>query len=259
MHTQAKKSLGQNFLIDRNICSKIATCIDIREADRVVEIGPGRGALTEHLAAFTDRLVVLEKDFSLCRELKIRFPGIQVVNTDVLSWDWTGMAGADKLKIFGNLPYNIASRILWDLALHYLMLDSGVFMVQKEVAQRIVSRPGSKTYGMLSVWLQSHFEIRIMFNVSPRVFRPRPAVDSSLMGFFPKADKKKFQGSALAKLVKIMFQQRRKQIRKILASYWNDELNLFFRQRGIQPQARPENLSPEVFQLLSALIYPDNQ
>ncbi|MFW5730185.1 MAG: 16S rRNA (adenine(1518)-N(6)/adenine(1519)-N(6))-dimethyltransferase RsmA [Desulfonatronovibrionaceae bacterium] len=258
MH-RPKKSLGQNFLIDRNICSKIASCIDIQRLDRVVEIGPGKGALTEHIAGCTDRLLVLEKDFSLCRELKARFPGLAVINTDVLDWDWTRMPGSERLKILGNLPYNIASRILWDLAGQHQVLDSAVFMVQKEVARRIVSRPGGKTYGMLSVWLQSHFEVRIMFCVSPRVFRPVPGVDSAVVGFFRKMDKKIFWGPSLEKLLKMMFQQRRKQVRKILSSYWNDDLNLFFRHKGIQPQARPETLDPEVFQQLSGLIYPENQ
>jgi len=253
---QAKKSLGQNFLIDENICRKIVAALDISPEDNVLEIGPGKGALTKLLYKTGAPVYALEKDRELCRDIREKFLDINIVCADALALDWPRINRLPGLKIVGNLPYNIASRLLWDMAFQAGRFDRAVFMVQKEVGQRIVSLPGSKTYGGLSVWIQSFLQPAILFRVSPAVFRPRPKVDSVVLKFLPLDNEKKdFSSQNLARTIRIMFQHRRKQIGKILRTYWNDEVNCFFEDQGIEPRLRPEDLSPRDFQGLSNKLF----
>lgn len=257
---RAKKSLGQNFLVDENICRKIVHALDIIPGDNVLEIGPGHGALTRFIHHKGAQIFALEKDVELCLILKDRFQDINIVCADALAFDWSRLERLPDLKIAGNLPYNVASRIIWDLAFQIGRLDRAIFMVQKEVGQRIISRPGSKSYGGLSVWIQSFLKPEILFRVSPKVFRPRPKVDSVVLKFIPLGEEKKiFCRKELAKTIRIMFQSRRKQVGKILRTYWNDEINLFFEQRGISARSRPEDLSPVDFQGLSGKLFSDNR
>lgn len=257
---RAKKSLGQNFLVDENVCRKIVHALDIIPGDNVLEIGPGHGSLTRFIHHKGAEVYALEKDIELCAILKDKLPDINIVCADALAFDWSRLELLPVSKIAGNLPYNVASRILWDLAFQIGRLDRAIFMVQKEVGQRIISQPGSKSYGALSVWIQSYLKPEILFKVSPKVFRPRPRVDSVVLKFIPLGEEKKiFCPKNLTKTIRIMFQSRRKQIGTILRTYWNDEINFFFEERSISTRSRPENLSPVDFQGLSSKLFSDNQ
>lgn len=251
-----KKSLGQNFLIDDNICRKIVAALKIVPGDRVLEIGPGQGALTGLIYEQGGSVYALEKDLELCRHIRKKLAGVFIVCSDALHFDWSRLESLPGLKIAGNLPYNIASRLLWDMASQATTFDRAIFMVQKEVGLRIVASPGSKIYGGLSVWIQSFLAPKILFRVSPSVFRPRPEVDSAVLQLTPlDAGKKNFTVQNLDKTIRIMFQKRRKQVRTILKTYWNDEVNCFFEARGIDPRSRPEDLSIDDFKALSGKLF----
>jgi 16S rRNA (adenine1518-N6/adenine1519-N6)-dimethyltransferase len=260
MSFRAKKSMGQNFLVDENICRKIIAALDVVPGDSVLEIGPGQGALTGLISGRGANVYALEKDRELCRVILEKYPGVDIVCTDALTFNWFRLECLDRIKIVGNLPYNIASRLLWDMACQIKSFDRAVFMVQKEVGQRIVSSPGSKSYGGLSVWIQSFLRPEILFKVSPAVFRPRPKVDSVVLKFTPlDYEEKKFSSQNLSKTIRIMFQHRRKQVGKILRTYWNDELNSFFEEQDLEHRFRPEDLTPADFQGLSRKLFPGNQ
>lgn len=258
MSISAKKSLGQNFIIDDNICRKIVSALNLNREDTVLEIGPGRGALTGLLLQQTGRVYALEKDLELCRELSEYLPDLNLVCADATHFDWARLSSLPRLKLIGNLPYNIASRLIWDIASQGPAFFKAVFMVQKEVGQRIVSLPGSRSYGSLSVWVQSFLQPKMLFKVPPTVFRPRPKVDSTVLSLMPLADEKKiFSSDSLSRTLKILFQNRRKQMGTILKTYWNNEVSLFFEERGISPCSRPEELTAHDFQALSRAIFLD--
>jgi 16S rRNA (adenine1518-N6/adenine1519-N6)-dimethyltransferase len=257
MNFPAKKSLGQNFLVDENTSRRIVSALEAGHGDSVLEIGPGRGALTRLIYEGGARVYALEKDRALCLFIRENFPGVDIICTDALTFDWSRLAVMPGLKIVGNLPYNIASRLLWDMACQLRGFQRAVIMVQKEVGQRIVSSPGSKSYGGLSVWIQSFLKPEVLFRVSPMVFRPRPKVDSIVLMFTPlDHEEKKFSSNNLSRTIRIMFQHRRKQVKTILRTYWNDELSSFFQKRGLTHMSRPEELAPADFQGLSSKLFP---
>jgi 16S rRNA (adenine1518-N6/adenine1519-N6)-dimethyltransferase len=248
----AKRSLGQNFLKDANIARKIVDALDIRPGDNVLEIGPGRGALTAHiLDRQPGRLMVLEKDDDLAAALVAQHPSIELVAGDALAFPWQTLEPEQGWKIVGNLPYNIASPLMWDIV-SQARFSCAVFMVQLEVGQRLRAPSGGKDYGALSVWIQSHARVELLFKVPPQVFQPQPKVTSAVMRFFlhpdtpgPKAAK------ALAATLHMCFQQRRKQLATILKSKGIVDITGLLEGLGIEPAQRPETLAPERFQELS--------
>jgi len=249
-----KKSLGQHFLWDKNIIGKIVRSLEINPKDALVEIGPGQGALTREVIKYEyNSYLLLEKDKKLCKLLKSILPGLDVVNLDALNFNWEKLNTLKSLKIFGNLPYNIASPLLWNLVSALTSYQKGLFMVQKEVAERIVAKPGSKVYGALSVWIQSFARPRLLFNVSPKVFFPRPKVWSSVIELKPKANLPA-NPSNLADLIKTMFQSRRKQLQKIIKTKFSSQKLEVLQELGLSPTLRPEDLSVEDFQRLAAKI-----
>ncbi|MGE4298601.1 MAG: 16S rRNA (adenine(1518)-N(6)/adenine(1519)-N(6))-dimethyltransferase RsmA [Desulfovibrionaceae bacterium] len=253
---EAKKSLGQNFLQDTNVARKIVAQLELCPSDRVVEIGPGPGMLTRLiLEAGPRRFVALEKDRNWAGELMRECAGVDVVNTDALAFAWERVgAGPDgpAWKIAGNLPYNVASPLMWEIVSRVGGLTRAVFMVQKEVGQRLCAAPGSKTYGALSVWVQSFARVRMAFVVGPSVFRPRPKVDSAVMVFSPLPEAgAPFDARALSLLLKRCFQNRRKQLQTILKSCWSEEVEALLEGFGANGMSRPEALSPTCFQGLA--------
>lgn len=257
---RAKKSLGQNFLRDSNIAARIVAALRIGPEDRVIEIGPGPGALTRHIhAAGPAQLFVLEKDYHWAAEhgrtRPAAPPAVTPVLTDALCFSWERLTAVRPWKIIGNLPYNVASPLMWDILSTAPGLVRAVFMIQKEVGERIMAAPGSGAYGALSVWLQSFVTPRMECAVPPQVFVPRPRVDSAVLSFVPLgAARGRFDPVRLARVLKVCFQQRRKQLQRILRGHVNGDAPALLAGLGLDPAVRPENLTPADFHMLSESV-----
>lgn len=251
---KAKKSLGQNFLTDENIARKIVDRLRIAHEDQVLEIGPGRGALTRWIAGARPlRFLALEKDRELAPRLPERFEGLEVVEGDALEYPWETLAPGP-WKIVGNLPYNIGSKLVWDIV-RRAPFERCVFMLQHEVALRLAAQPGTKAFGALTVWVQNHAEVDYLFKVPPQVFTPRPKVDSAVVLLRPLAEAMRpKEPERLAWLAKTCFMKRRKQFRNVLGSLWSKDVEQWFESQGIPLTARPENLKPQQFSELASVV-----
>lgn len=251
---RAKRSLGQNFLVDANVSRKIAGALQAAPGDTVLEIGPGQGALTRFLAALPGvRLVALEKDAALAVALKAALPEVGVVVADALAYPWERLGESGPVRVIGNLPYNVASPIIWDLAARCPRCLRAVFMIQREVAERLCARPGTGAYGGLTAWVTSFVTPQLLFRVGPEVFRPRPKVESAVVALTPlPAAARPSDPAALATVIKTCFTWRRKQLQNILKAFPADVAACFFAASGVSPSSRPENLSPETFQMLAS-------
>jgi len=251
----AKKSLGQHFLSDPNLARKIVDSLDVRSEDKVLEIGPGRGALSHLIKAKGPRtFVALEKDLDLALGLKQGHPEIFVIAADALEYSWERLLPARSWKIIGNLPYNVASPLMWELFSRTVALKRAVFMVQKEVGARLAAKPGTKSYGGLTVWVRSFVAVEKLFTVSPGAFTPKPKVDSMVLAFSPVAPKVPFRPASLARLVRMCFQKRRKQMGNILKPLWSPDMEDWFATQGLDKRVRPEELGPKQFQGLSLIF-----
>ncbi|GAB6035673.1 16S rRNA (adenine(1518)-N(6)/adenine(1519)-N(6)) -dimethyltransferase RsmA [Fundidesulfovibrio butyratiphilus] len=252
-----KRSLGQNFLVDPGVARRIVTAVGIEAGDTVVEIGPGRGALTGFLLeSAAGRVLALEKDTTLAEELKRLHPDLGVAAVDALAVDWSRLDALPGLRLVSNLPYNVASPLMWDIARTVRTFRRAVFMVQNEVADRVVAAPRTKQYGGLSVWLQSHVRARKLFVVPPGVFRPRPKVDSAVVEFTPLAERDlPANPVGLAALVKGLFSHRRKQLGSILGRSGAPSWIEYLENQGLGPMSRPEELSP--IQMMGLLRHLD--
>ena len=216
----ARKRFGQHFLTDGAILDAIVDAIDPKPGDALVEIGPGLGALTDPLVARCGRLTVIELDRDLAERLRRR-PELEVIEADVLQVDIEAVAQRHdrRLRIVGNLPYNISTPILFHLlgAVDHV-LDQH-FMLQKEVVARMAAAPGSKDYGRLSVMLQWRYEIESVLDVPPEAFDPPPRVDSAIVRMRPLAPAPELDAVLLEELVRVAFSQRRKVLRNTLGRW----------------------------------------
>ena len=249
-----KKSLGQNFLIDKNIIEKILAVAEISHRDRVLEIGPGRGALTLPLYERTEMYVGVERDIDLALYLKEIEPDISLIVMDALRFCWKKMEEGRLInKIIGNLPYNIASRLIWDICGFSRGYDKMVFTVQKEVAQRICAKVGEKNYGPLGVWVHIFCETKIEFFISPKCFRPVPKVTSATISLFPRKDVmlSEEEKKKLAFVIKYCFRSPRKQMGNLLKSKWSFDIEKFFQKEGLNKKMRPGELTPEQYKKLT--------
>lgn len=244
----AKRSLGQNFLQDPNTARRIVAALEIAPGDHVLEIGPGRGALTEWIvAAAPARVQALEKDRDLAQALPERWPVLEVLTGDALEHPWESI-DSPSYKVVGNLPYNVASPLIWDFVSRAGDYGRAVFMVQYEVARRLTAEPGSSDYGALTAWVRNFAATTLLFKVGPAVFRPRPKVDSGVVLFSPLADRPGPKAAqTLAGLLRACFQKRRKQLSNILKSQWENGIGQWFAEQGLSGTLRPENLSPRHF------------
>lgn len=254
---RAKKSLGQHFLRDERVVERIVELLRPAEGDQILEIGPGPGALTALLRPLPwKKLLLLEKDDHYAAEHAARpLPGLEVVAGDALAYPWESLEGP--WKIAGNLPYNVASPLMWDIVFRTPNLARAVFMVQKEVGDRLTAKSGTKDYGALSVWVQSFVTARKGFVIGPSAFSPPPKVDSAVVVFEPLPEEKKpRRPEALSRLIKICFQQRRKQLQGILRHALPDRFSPeMLDALGIEPAGRPETLSVEQFQKLADALF----
>jgi 16S rRNA (adenine1518-N6/adenine1519-N6)-dimethyltransferase len=252
---RTKKSLGQHFLRLPNVARRIVELMEIGPRDRVLEIGAGAGALSGLLrAAGPALLVLLEKDAHWALERHRTGDG-EVVLADAARFAWERIREDRPWKVVGNLPYNIASVIIWDVVSLAPGLERAVFMVQKEVALRLAALPGGKSYGALSVWAQSFMRPDIIFSLGPEAFTPPPKVDSALVRFTPlPAEQRPRHPEKLAALLDLCFQNRRKQLRSLFKMHNMPYALPILEQLGIDPQKRPETLEPALFQELSARI-----
>ncbi len=241
-----KKSLSQNFLIDPNIVRKTLELADIQPGDRVLEIGPGPGALTAALLAEGASVTAIEKDSVFAKELeRLQNGKLTVIEADILSFDWT-LLEKGPWKVIGNLPYSITTPILERICEGSFV--SFTFMVQKELADRLIAKPGSKQCGSISVFVQSHGEIKGFFPVSRTCFYPSPSVDSTVLSlnFYSEKDPKEF-----FTLVRTAFQQRRKMITSSLKKLTSQEhIKKALELAKASITARPETLSLQQWRAL---------
>jgi len=251
---RAKKSLGQNFLIDEKVLTTIVNCFKI-ENKNILEIGPGTGNLTEHiLNKKPKKFTVIEKDIVLVKKLNDRFKEkLNIINDDVLNLDESSLF-KDKVVVFGNLPYNISTEILskWIINLkNDFWFESLVLMFQKEVADRIISNYNNSNYGRLSILSNWKLNIKKICDIKPNSFLPKPKIDSSLLLFTPKEDFYKINHPKnLEKITRIFFNNRRKMIKKPFNQIFNGDLRILEKLK-IDLSLRPQNLNFETYYKLT--------
>jgi len=244
---RAKKRLGQNFLHDEVIIAQIIQLVRPEQAQKIIEIGPGTGALTDYLAAADVPLSLIEFDPDLIGPLKQRYGNqnhVTVHHQDALQLQ----LNQGPYLLVGNLPYNISSPLLIHLMKQSEQIARAVFMLQKELVQRICSEPGVKAFGRLSVMLQHRFHCYAALTVPPEAFKPVPKVDSQIIELIPKQNPTDVDLSSLEFIVKQAFAQRRKTIRNNLKKWFSDDT---LSALNIDPQQRPETLTVHQYEQLA--------
>ena len=251
---KAKKSLGQNFLIDQNVLEKITDLTNIKNKT-ILEIGPGTGNLTSYLLKKNPKkLIVIEKDNELVKKLEIKFGNqIKIINDDVLRINETNLF-KDKVIVFGNLPYNISTEILskWIINLkNVIWFECLVLMFQKEVADRIIAEFNTSNYGRLSIICNWKLNIKKIFDIKPEAFFPQPKVNSSLLFFYPKKSWIKINNpNNLEKVTRIFFNQRRKMLKKPFNQLFNGDQKILNKLK-IDLNLRPQNITLETYYKLA--------
>jgi 16S rRNA (adenine1518-N6/adenine1519-N6)-dimethyltransferase len=251
MKHQAKKRFGQNFLIDQSIITSLVQAINPKDDQTLVEIGPGLGALTKPLLKNITQLHVVEIDRDIVSWMRTEYAmpeyannKLIIHNVDALKFDFSSLG--DRLRITGNLPYNISTPILFHLLENLACIVDMHFMLQKEVVERMVAKPSTPAYGRLSVMLQYYLQMEYLITVPPEAFKPAPKVESAFVRCIPYATQPFVaKNTALfAKVVLAAFSQRRKTIRNTLKPFLNND---DFVKLGIDSQLRAENLSVDEF------------
>ena len=240
MAHKPRKRFGQNFLVDNQVINQIISTIAPKKDDNIIEIGPGKGALTFPLAEYLEHLSVIEIDRDLITILEAQNnQKISIYNSDALAFDFNQFS--KKLRIVGNLPYNISSPLLFHLLSYKDNIIDMTFMLQKEVVERIVASPGSKSYGRLSVVMQAFFDAELMFVVPKDSFDPQPKIESAILYLKTKSTPLVQNLKPLENIVKLAFSQRRKTLKNCLKSKLNQS------QTKIDLSQRAEMLTLENF------------
>ena len=249
---KAKKHLSQNFLADHNVIKKIIKSFDLRKSDHVIEIGPGYGSMTFPIIEMVDSIDVIELDKDLANYLNEhdRKGLINVIQADAMRFDFASLKKEKKIRLIGNLPYHISTPLLFHLLEFSAIFHDFHVMVQKEVADRMVSNHNNKTYGRLSVAIQSRCTALKMLDIKPGAFHPKPKVLSSIVKLEPKQPLEEKVRSNLDEIIKMAFNQRRKKIRNSLNELFTPEKII---ESGIDPNARAENLSVNDYIRLSEI------
>jgi 16S rRNA (adenine1518-N6/adenine1519-N6)-dimethyltransferase len=275
----AKKSLGQHFLTDRNICRKITCFAGIKSDDTVIEIGPGTGNLTAVLLEHAQKVIGIEYDPEMIRYLSSRFPKetrtsgkLKLIHSDVLKFDWnktvgfaqpqspTGNSSQNRflspIKVIGNLPYNISTQILSNMTESKCRFQTAVFMVQREVAHRISALPGKKDYGYFSLLMQFHFAVQRGFDVRPGGFVPRPKVVSHVIKLTPREAPSGVDYEQFLRIISSAFRQRRKTLWNNLSGVIQDEQSLkrSFESCGVHKRSRPEQVNLQQYLCMTRVL-----
>ena len=242
-----RKKWGQNFLVDKNLLERIVRIIDPKNNDSILEIGPGEGALTQHIFSKVKEMLVIEIDPLLVEILTNRedFFGLKVINSDILTQDIETLPVNNPVRVIGNIPYNITSSIIFWLIEQFHFWEDAFIMMQKEVAKRLTSKVGTKSYGRLTVVAGAYLDFEYCFTIPPDVFIPKPNVESAFVRFTKKkhpliSDKKYIRFN---KLVASAFSQRRKMLRNTLKG-WDIPIDL---KEKIDFNRRPETLTTKEF------------
>lgn len=254
---KARKRFGQNFLVDHGIINSIVRAVHPQKNDLLVEIGPGKGAITELLASGCDNLSVIELDRDLVPWLKVKFekhPNFNLYQADALKFDFTQLIKNDQpLRIVGNLPYNISTPLIFHLLSYADKVQDMHFMLQKEVVKRMAAEPGTGAYGRLGIMVQYYCAVENLFEVPPTSFDPPPKVDSAIVRLVPykKLPFVAKNVKTLESLVNVAFQQRRKTLRNALKSLLEPEQ---LEMLPVDLSLRPENISLEEYVNLSNIL-----
>lgn len=257
------KSLGQNFLINQSVIENIIEAAEISESDCILEVGPGRGALTNIIAERTKKLVVVEFDHALAEMLSSKFidnSSVEVVDADILKVNLDNLLGGyNNWKVVANLPYNISTEVLFKFLDSKNLFSRLVLMLQKEVGDRLVAKEGGSDYGVTTLLLGLWFDIKREFVVHPGCFNPPPKVDSAVLSFTP-LQKARFDvgdETIYKRIVKAAFAMRRKTLNNCLKSaaiIEFDEMEQILKKCGIDGGRRGETLSMKEFALLSKMV-----
>jgi 16S rRNA (adenine1518-N6/adenine1519-N6)-dimethyltransferase len=239
---RARKRFGQHFLVDEGVLQRIADVIRLGPEDRLLEIGPGPGALTDYLYGEPARYVAVELDRDLVAPLEARFPGLELISADILRVDLDAILDPPGWRLVGNLPYNISSPLLLKLFRHLPRIRDMHFMFQRELGARIGATPGSKNWGRLGVLTQYYCEVESLFDVPPEAFAPPPKVYSQVVRLMPRKELATVNLEAFNRVLQLAFSSRRKRIANGLK-----DLNIDWQQAAVDWDARPDVLSLEDF------------
>ncbi len=259
---RARKRFGQNFLVDQGVINSIVRYIAPKQDDKLIEIGPGKGAITSLLVEACPSLQVIELDRDLIPLLLAQFAnyrGFKIHQADALKFDFSSLVTENKsLRVVGNLPYNISTPLIFHLLSFGKKIQDMHFMLQKEVVQRLAASAGEKNYGRLGIMAQYHCSVEHLFDVPPECFQPAPKVDSAIVRLapHPKLPKVAHQPEKFDKLVKTAFSQRRKTLRNSLKSL---DVSLAAEDLNIDLSQRAENLSLADYVDLSNQLWPEPQ
>lgn len=246
---RARKRFGQHYLVDQGVLQRIADVVRPQSDDRLLEIGPGPGALTDYLYGTSSRYVAVELDRDLLAPLQARFPGLELVSADILRVDLDALLDPPGWRLVGNLPYNISSPLLLKLFRHLPAIRDMHFMFQRELGARIGADPGSKSWGRLGVMTQYYCEVESLFDVSPDAFAPPPKVHSQVVRLVPKKKLAEVDMEQFSRVLQLAFSSRRKRIANGLKT-----LDLDWSATGVDPDARPDVLSVDDFVRLAAAV-----
>jgi 16S rRNA (adenine1518-N6/adenine1519-N6)-dimethyltransferase len=253
----ARRRFGQHFLVDREIVERIVSAVNPCKGDEMLEIGPGKGALTAPLLDRSVRLRAIEIDRDLVASLKLRFPvgEFELFEADALRFDYARLP--ERLRVVGNLPYNISTPLLFHLCSYAERFVDLHFMLQKEVVERMAAGPSTPAYGRLSIMLQHRFRVELLFVVPPAAFKPMPKVHSALVRLIPRAagERAEVEEIALRRVVTAAFSHRRKTLSNALSGLLSEARLLAL---GVDPRLRAENLSLADYVTLARYI-SDNQ
>jgi len=248
MKNKPLKRFGQNYLTDRNTILKIIDKFNPQKEDNIIEIGPGRGALTNELSKISNKIKAIEIDTRVIESLSAQFPNVKFINRDFLKLDFSEVFESEKLRVIGNIPYNIISPIIFKLVENRTLFSDALIMVQYEVAKRMISKPNTKDYGILGVILNYFATVNLEFKIPPTVFTPKPKVDSAIISLkFDKICNKNLNDRFFINVVKSAFGNRRKTLKNSLNNSIFVNNNISESEIEFDFSRRAETLSIEEF------------